>query len=149
MNQSLDEVLREVRAQGVAVPFTVVVARLRRRGAAVTEPVLERALRAADSGVRVLDPWIGVQAELRPLLEALDGPGIWVVPVADPEGDPVADPEAAPASADVAPRSSRPGTSHIHRALRCLARELDERSTGDVARWVGLVQESRRLRGAA
>lgn len=135
MNVPLEQVLEEIRARGVAVPFTVVVATLRHRGAAVTEPVLERALRASDSDVRVLDPWIGPQSALRPLLDAVEdgGNGPWVVPLG-----PGVDPAAC--STD---------SGRLHEALRCLARALDERSPGDVARWVGLVQEARRYPEAA
>ncbi len=135
MNDPLEQVLAEVRARGVAAPFTVVVAGLRRRGAAVTEPVLERVLRSTEADVRVLDPWIGPQSALRPLLEAAEGGGTgpWVVPLGS--------------EVDPALRASDSG--RLHEALRCLARGLDERSPGDVARWVGLVQEARRYSRAA
>ncbi|HSM05566.1 MAG TPA: hypothetical protein VK858_13190 [Longimicrobiales bacterium] len=135
MNEALEQVLREIRAGGVAVPFGVVVERLRGRGAAVTEGVLERALRSEDSGVRLLDPWAGPHAVLRPLMEDSPPLGLWVVPL-----PPACPPEPVPDAGDH-PR--------LHRALRCLARTLDDRSPGDVARWVGMVHEARSLRRAA
>ena len=134
MNEPLEEVLEEIRARGVAVPFTAVVADLRRRGAAVTEPILERALRSAGTTVRVLDPWIGPQSALRPLLDAGEsGSGAWVVPL----------------GSGAAPAHPPTDAGRLHEALRCLARALDERSPGDVARWVRLVQEARRYPKAA
>jgi hypothetical protein len=140
MNEPLEEVLQEIRARGVAVPFAIVVAGLRRRGAAVTEPVLERALRSVGSDVRVLDPWIGPQSALRPLLADEGEGGPWVVPLGS---------GANALGSGASAAHPVPDARRLHQALRCLARDLDERSPGDVARWVALVQEARRYPQAA
>jgi hypothetical protein len=105
-------------------------------GTAVTEGVLETRLRAEDSGVRLLDPWRGPQTALRGMISDTEGAaGLWVV--AEDDRD---DPPETPGST---------GAPGLLRALRCLGRGLDERSPRDVARWIGLVEEARRLRRPA
>ena len=135
MHDAVQLILREVLREGVASPFADLVLRLRDRGVAVTEGVLERRLRAEGSGFRLLDPWRGPQGVLRTLLPpGADGPStLWVVPDGPTEEEP-----GAPG-----------GDSGVERALRCLGRAVDERSPRDVARWMALVEEARRLRGRA
>lgn len=135
MHGSAQAALNEILDEGVALPFATVVLRLRRRGAAVTEEVLERRLRAPGSGARVLDPWRGPHASLCSLLSPEFGSGVrglWVVPEAEPE-----------------PETRSGGTERLRRALRLLAHGLDERSPRDVSRWIALVQEAQAFRGRA
>lgn len=137
MHDAAQAVLREISSDGVAVPFSTVVQRLRRRGTPVTEAVLERRLRAPGSGVRLLDPWRGPQAALATFLSAgseTGAAGLWVVPCEEP---------------DPSPGASLPGAHGLTRSLRCLGRGLDERSSRDLARWIALVQEARHLGGRA
>lgn len=133
MHDAAQPVLSEILREGVAVPFSTVVQRLRRRGTPVTEAVLERRLRAPGSGVRLLDPWRGPQAALvafvSPDPEA-GGAGLWVVPCDEPAG---------PGGHTV------DGFHDLSRSLRCLGRGLDHRSPRDVTRWIALVQEARQL----
>ena len=135
MRDAAQPVLREILDEGVALPFSTVVLRLRQRGVALTEVILERRLRSADSGVRVLDPWRGPQAALSPLIAAEAGTGasgLWVIPMQD---------ASVP--------SGQSGTYPLRRSLRCLGHALDERSPRDVARWISLVQEARQLQRRA
>jgi hypothetical protein len=137
MHDAAQAVLSEILSDGVAVPFSTVVRRLRQRGIPVTEAVLERRLRAPGSGVRLLDPWRGPQAALVAFLSPeseAGGAGLWVVPCDEP-GHPRGEPAV--------------GFHDLSRALRCLGRGLDQRSTRDVTRWIALVQEARQLGGWA
>jgi hypothetical protein len=135
MHDSAQAALREILSEGEALPFSAVVLRLRRRGTAVTEEVLERRLRAPGSGARVLNPWRGPHASLCGLLSQeseLGEAGLWVVP-----------------EAEVVTGERSVGNEELSRALGLLARRLDERSPRDVSRWIALVQEARALRGRA
>ena len=138
MHDTAQDILRHLLDEGVALPFATLVLRMRRRGAAVNEGVLERWLRADDSGVRLLNPWCGPHEALRRMTQGpanAEKAGLWVVP-----------------EESLAERSGRPrphGPTTLLRALRCLGRDLDERSPRDVARWMALVEEARQLRRPA
>ena len=137
MNDAVQPILRDVLRQGVALPLETLVLRMRRRGAVVNEGLLERTLRAGGSGARVIDPWQGPHAALRFLLPSEAGAGSrgpWVVPDEAPDG---------------MSEAGGGGPTGVCRVLRSLGRELDERSPRDIARWIGLVEEARRLRPPA
>jgi len=135
MKDLIRETLQQASREAPAIPLSTLVTRLRARGAAVTEAVLVRALEAPDSGARLVDPWRGPHAPLRLLLPEGGGElGPWVV-LAEADGeDP--DPDA-------------PVPTSVRRTLLRLGRSLDARSPGDLARWMALVQEARRLPRAA
>lgn len=138
MHDAVQSILRHVREEGVALPFSTLVLRMRQRGAVVNEGVLERRLRADDSGVRLLDPWRGPHEALRRMTDystEVGAAGLWIVPEEDPVGG------------SGAPRPR--GSTTLLRALRALGRDLDERSPRDVARWMALVEEARQLRRRA
>ncbi|HSG50387.1 MAG TPA: hypothetical protein VLA43_21345 [Longimicrobiales bacterium] len=135
MKNIIRETLLQVSHEGPAVPFSTLVSRLRSQGAAVTETVLARALEAPDSGARMVDPWCGPQAHLRSLVpHAAPDAGPWII-FADHEGDD-RDPDPA-------------GPACLRRSLLRLGQALDARSPRDMARWMALLEEARRLRPAA
>lgn len=135
MENLIRETLHQVSRETPAIPLSTLVARIRAQGAAVTEAALVRALEAPDSGARIVDPWRGPHAPLRLLLpEGLAQTGPWVVLATEDGEDP--DPDT-------------PFPASVRRALLCLGRTLDTRSPGDLARWMALVQEARRLPRAA
>lgn len=171
MDPRIQEILSTAREESPALPFPDLVRRLRCRGAAVNERVLRRTLARADSGVRLLDPWLAPLGPLRAYLEDRD------------RTRPV---RAAPAAADGAsgaPKGTRgrhrdregrrprpeavrlwvltapddddppdpgaPAACRVRETLRYLGRHLDARSPGDVARWVSLVREAETLPQAA
>lgn len=135
MKHLIRETLQQASHEGPALPFSALVDRLRAQGAAVTESVLVRLLSEPGSGVRLLDPWKGPQEALRSYLSTSDGEmGPWVI-LEEEEEDPP-DPET-------------PGPVRLRRSLLRLGTELDPRSPGDVARWMALVEEARRLPRAA
>jgi hypothetical protein len=135
MTDVIQEALRQLAREGPAIPFRELVDRLRARGTAVTESVLARALEAPDSGARLVDPWGGHHAHLRELLpEEVRGSGLWVILPGGEGNDPDPDPPAGAA---------------LDRSILRLGRALDARSPGDLARWMALLQEARRLPRAA
>lgn len=139
MREHIHHLLGRLGQEGAAVPFSTVVEHLRREGTVVTEGILARTLAAPGSGVRLLDPWTGPHATLRPFLAHVTGaaPGPWIIPGRGTDGeDPEPDPE-------------NPGPARMRRSLRRLGSTLDPRSPGDVARWMALVEEARRLPRAA
>lgn len=130
------ETLRQASGECTAIPFSDLVTRLRKRGAVVTEAALLRDLGSPGSGVRMLDPWAGPQRSLRPLLGfPADGADPWVF-LEDDNGDEPPDPDS-------------PAPLMLRRALLRLGESLDRRSPGDLARWVAMVEEARRLPRAA
>lgn len=135
MKNLIRETLQQVSHEGPAVPFSTLVSRLRSQGSAVTEAVLVRTLEAPDSGARMVDPWCGPQGHLRSLLQDVaPDAGPWVV-FADENGDD-RDPDPA-------------GPACMRRTLLRLGQAVDARSHRDMARWMALVEEARRLRPAA
>lgn len=135
MKNLIRETLLQVSQEGPAVPLSALLSRLRAQGAAVTETSLLRALEAPDSGARMVDPWSGPQAHLRPLLpHAAPDAGPWIV-FAEEDGD---DPDPDPA-----------GPACLRRSLLRLGQAMDTRSPRDLARWMALLEEARRLRPAA
>ncbi len=125
-----------------ARPFSVLVQRLRSQGAPITESVLARTLRAPDSGVRLVRPWSGEMAPLRDFFPrdetASDEDAnqeVWVV-LSEMNGDDPPDPDT-------------PAGLCLRRTLSHLGTTLDQDSPGDVARWLAMVEEARRLRRAA
>lgn len=135
MKHLIRETLQQASQESPALPFSVLVARLRAQGAAVTEGVLARLLSEPGSGARLVDPWRGPHRALRSYLPGIPGEdGLWVVLEADEEEDPEPDPPCA---------------ARLRSALLRLGAELDTRSPGDVARWIALVEEARRLPRAA
>lgn len=135
MKDVIRETLRQAAAEGPALPFADLVARLRARGAAVTETVLVRVLETPGSGARIVDPWGGPHGPLRALLPGTGGNGgLWVILEEEGTDDP------GPGGA---------GAAALERSLLRLGRTLDARSPGDMARWMALVEEARRLPRAA
>lgn len=135
MTDVIREALRQAAAEGPAIPFADLVARLRARGTAVTEAVLARALEAPGSGVRLVDPWGGPHGALRGLLtDPGDAGGLWIILDGGRDDD---------------PGPGAPGAAGLARSLLRLGRSLDVRSPGDMARWMALVEEARRLPRAA
>ena len=135
MTDVIQEALRQLSLEGPAIPFCELVDRLRARGTAVTESVLARALEAPCSGARLVDPWGGSHAHLRELLpQAARGGGLWVI---------------LPGCHDDEPDPDGPAGLALDRSILRLGRALDVRSPGDLARWMALLQEARRLPRAA
>lgn len=128
------ETLRQASRESTAIPFSDLVARLRAAGTPVTETILMRDLGIPGSGVRVVDPWDGPQSSLRPLLGApREGVDPWIF--LEDDDDP--------------PDPDSPAPAMLRRSLVLLGETLDRRSPRDVARWVAMVEEARRLPRAA
>ncbi|MDT8340833.1 MAG: hypothetical protein RQ751_04905 [Longimicrobiales bacterium] len=140
MKNVVRETLRELSHESPAVPLAVLVARLRARGTPVTEAVLLRTLEQRESGAHLVDPWQGPLSSLGPVLAGEGAaPGPWVVlDEDDDEDDPDPDPSAPAALRRI-----------LSRSLRRLGRTVDTRSPGDLARWMAMVEEARRLPPAA
>ncbi|UCC26115.1 MAG: hypothetical protein JSU98_03225 [Gemmatimonadales bacterium] len=136
MRQLIRETLHQASHESPAIPFVTLVERLRSQGAAVTDEILARILSEPGSGARIVDPWLGLQHALRSYLgDDRSRPGPWVILDPDDGEDP--------------PDPHTPAPVQLRRALIELGRHLDVRSSRDVARWIGLVEEASRLPRAA
>lgn len=142
MTEQIRETLRRASWDTAAVPLRRLMTELRAGGSAVTAENLQRELARAGSAGRILGP-LTLRSEV-----ACDDPGSdpavggfagglhvrWVVFA--PDGDDHPDPGAPPAA-------------RLRSTLLFLGRILDDRSSGDLARWLALVEEGNRYRDAA
>lgn len=108
-----------------AVPFHAAVAAARDTGMAVTEPVLLRSLRRERDLFRVVEPCRGAPGVLP------DEP--WLVPL------------ELPGAARGGPACLR----RVRASLVWLGRVVDGRSARETARWLALLREEERVRGAS
>lgn len=158
MDPRLKEILTAAGEESPALPFPVLVRRLRRRGAAVNERVLRRTLDREDSGVRLLDPWPGPLAHLRGFLEGPAERGAERGAEGRAAGADLNEPRRGSAHRlwvltgpgdDDPPDPGAPAARRVRETVRYLGHHLDARSPGDVARWVSLVREAEQLPRAA
>lgn len=114
------------RHPSAALPLDELVREMRASGTVVGPEVLTRALEARPDLFRVLDPWRGAWRAGWPSGSRAAGRSRWVVGLRRRSGA-------------VGPHA------RIEASLAWLGRRVDERSTTDLVRWLGMVREGERL----